>query len=93
MWNFFRFVSISVWFSEAEPLPLTVRENVLFGYKLHNPGKLDKADADNIVEGALKKVMLWDQIKDRLDTTATSLSLEKQKLVLRDFCRLSLLFF
>ena len=50
-----------------------------FGYNIHNPGKIDKATGDQIVEEALRKVLLWDQIKDRLGVTATSLSLEEQQ--------------
>ena len=52
-----------------------------FGYNIHNLGKIDKATGDQIVEEALRKVesFLWDQIKDRLGVTATSLSLEEQQ--------------
>ena len=55
------------------------RECSFFGYNIHNPGKIDKATGDQIVEEALRKVLLWDQIKDRLGVTATSLSLEEQQ--------------
>lgn len=70
---------IGMVFQRPNPLPLSVRENVLFGYNIHNPGKIDKATGDQIVEEALRKVLLWDQIKDRLGVTATSLSLEEQQ--------------
>lgn len=71
--------NIGMVFQRPNPLPLSVKENVLFPYKLHHPGKLDKADADEMVESALRKVLLWDQIKDRLDRKATGLSLEEQQ--------------
>ncbi|MCP4204398.1 MAG: phosphate ABC transporter ATP-binding protein [bacterium] len=63
------------------PLPLSIRDNVLFGYRLHEADArtLSKADRDGIVEEALREVLLWDEVKDRLDRTATDLSLEEQQ--------------
>ena len=66
-------------FQRPNPLPLSVRENVLFAHRLHHPEKLDQSKEDEIVEGALQKVLLWDQVKDRLDQQATGLSLEEQQ--------------
>ncbi len=37
------------------------------------------AELDGIVEEALRQVLLWDQVKDRLDSKATELSLEEQQ--------------
>jgi phosphate transport system ATP-binding protein len=64
-------------FQRPNPLPISVRENVLFGHRLHAVGS--KADHDEIVESALRQVLLWDKIKDRLDDKATALSLEEQQ--------------
>jgi phosphate transport system ATP-binding protein len=64
-------------FQRPNPLPISVRENVLFGHRLHAVGS--KADHDEIVESALRQVLLWDKIKDRLDDKATTLSLEEQQ--------------
>ena len=75
-------VVLFTFLSSKRPLqgaPLSVKENVLFPYKLHNPGKIDSNTADEMVESALRKVLLWDQIKDRLDHKATGLSLEEQQ--------------
>jgi phosphate transport system ATP-binding protein len=64
-------------FQRPNPLPISVRENVLFGHRLHAVGS--KADQEEIVESALRQVLLWDKVKDRLDSKATTLSLEEQQ--------------
>ena len=69
---------IGMVFQRPNPLPLTVRENVLFAWKVAH-GKPTKSQADEILESSLKQVLLWDRIKDRLDAKATSLSLEEQQ--------------
>jgi phosphate transport system ATP-binding protein len=66
-------------FQRPNPLPLSVRDNVLFGQRLHDPRSLPRAESDAIVEDALRQVLLWDRIKDRLDARATDLSLEEQQ--------------
>ena len=71
--------NIGMVFQRPNPLPLSVRDNVLFPYKLHHPEKLSKEKGDEIVETALRKVLLWDQVKDRLGNKATGLSLEEQQ--------------
>ncbi len=68
-------------FQRPNPLPISIRDNILFGYRLHVPGarKTSKEDQEAIVEDALKQVLLWDSVKDRLDQIATKLSLEEQQ--------------
>jgi phosphate transport system ATP-binding protein len=67
-------------FQRPNPLPITIRENVLFGHALHSgQGKGSRSDRDDIVESALSQVLLWDQVKDRLDDRAIGLSLEQQQ--------------
>jgi phosphate transport system ATP-binding protein len=66
-------------FQRPNPLPLSIRENVLFGYRIHTPGHIGKGDAEAHVEAALRQVLLWDTVKDRLDMNATHLSLEEQQ--------------
>ncbi len=66
-------------FQRPNPLPISIRENVLFGHKIHSGRKSDRNAQDEIVESALKKVLLWDKVKDRLDQKATALSLEEQQ--------------
>jgi phosphate transport system ATP-binding protein len=61
-------------------LPTTIRENILFGHKLHNRDrKYSRDDEDEIVEDALRQVVLWDKVKDHLKRRATELSLEEQQ--------------
>jgi phosphate transport system ATP-binding protein len=67
-------------FQRPNPLPISIRENVLFGHELHNKGKrLNKSEKEHIVEDALQQVLLWDKVKDRLNDKATALSLEEQQ--------------
>ncbi len=68
-------------FQRPNPLPLSIRENVIFGHKVHTPSseKLSKTEEDELIEDSLKQVLLWEQVKDRLKKKATSLSLEEQQ--------------
>jgi len=67
-------------FQRPNPLPISIRENVLFGYRLHTAGrKIGREKEEEIVESALQQVLLWDKVKDRLDHKAISLSLEEQQ--------------
>jgi len=66
-------------FQRPNPLPLSIRQNVLFGTELHSPDRKSRSDEDEIVEKALREVALWDDVKDQLDRTATELSLENQQ--------------
>jgi len=71
---------IGMVFQRPNPLPISIRENVLFGHRIHNAGrKTSNSENDDIVEDALKTVLLWDKVKDRLDQKATALSLEEQQ--------------
>jgi len=68
-------------FQRPNPLPISIRDNILFAYHLHVPEsrKQSNAEKDEIVEAALRQVLLWNQVKDRLDRKATELSLEAQQ--------------
>jgi phosphate transport system ATP-binding protein len=67
-------------FQRPNPLPLSIRENILFGYQTHNSKRrLTRTDADEMVENALRQVLLWDAVRDRLNRKATELSLEEQQ--------------
>jgi phosphate transport system ATP-binding protein len=67
-------------FQRPNPLPVSVRDNVIFGHSLHSgEKKVSRSDRDDIVEKALRQVLLWDKVKDRLDEKATTLSLEEQQ--------------
>ena len=67
-------------FQRPNPLPVSIRKNVLFAHELHVRDKsITKADRDDIVEDALRTVLLWDEVKDKLNSRATDLSLEEQQ--------------
>jgi phosphate transport system ATP-binding protein len=71
---------IGMVFQRPNPLPISIRDNVLFGHRIHNAGKKSsKAEEEEIVEDSLQTVLLWDKVKDRLDQKATGLSLEEQQ--------------
>ncbi|MDP1823754.1 MAG: phosphate ABC transporter ATP-binding protein [Archangium sp.] len=67
-------------FQRPNPLPLEVRENVLFGLRAHVPPReLTPQRLDEAVESSLRAVGLWDAVKDKLHHHATELSLEQQQ--------------
>ena len=68
-------------FQRPNPLPLSIRDNILFGYQIHQPEghKAPRARREEIVEEALQQVLLWDAVKDRLGHKAINLSLEQQQ--------------
>ena len=59
-------------FQKPTPFPKSIYENVLFGVRLHE--KLSKAELDERVEWALTRAALWNEVKDRLNTSALGLS-------------------
>jgi len=59
-------------FQKPNPFPKSIKENVVFGAKLHY--RLARADLDEIVEKALRAAALWDEVKDRLGSPALGLS-------------------
>ncbi len=72
---------IGMVFQRPNPLPISIRDNVLFGFKLHEARlrKVSAAEEDEVLESSLRQVLLWDTVKDRLDRPATGLSLEEQQ--------------
>jgi phosphate transport system ATP-binding protein len=71
---------IGMVFQRPNPLPMSIRENILFGHRLHNrERKYGREEQDRIVEESLRQVLLWDKVKDRLKRRATDLSLEEQQ--------------
>ncbi|HEY3285695.1 MAG TPA: phosphate ABC transporter ATP-binding protein [Gemmatimonadaceae bacterium] len=67
-------------FQRPNPLPLSIRDNVLFSHRIHR-GKeqVSRSDEDAILQKALEEVLLWDRVKDRLGDHALSLTLEEQQ--------------
>jgi phosphate transport system ATP-binding protein len=54
------------------PLPLSIFDNIAYGARMH--GVTNKKKLNEIVEQALSKAYLWDEVKDRLSTSAFKLS-------------------
>ena len=61
---------IGMVFQKPNPFPKSIFDNVAFGPKIANM----KGDMGDIVEQALRKAALWDEVKGRLKSSATELS-------------------
>jgi len=61
---------IGMVFQRPNPFPKSIYDNVAFGPKI---AKLD-VNMDDCVEEALRKAALWDEVKDRLKSSATQMS-------------------
>ncbi|MFP5317428.1 MAG: phosphate ABC transporter ATP-binding protein PstB [Acidimicrobiia bacterium] len=61
---------IGMVFQRPNPFPKSIYDNVAYGPRI---AKLD-VDLDECVEQALRRAALWDEVKDRLKTSATQLS-------------------
>ncbi len=72
---------IGMVFQRPNPLPLSIRDNILFGLRLHDAQarRARREELDGIVQSSLEQVLLWDRVKDRLDSPARALSLEEQQ--------------
>ncbi len=65
-------MKVGMVFQKPNPFPKSVLENVAFGLQIK--GKLSKNEISQRVEKALKDAWLWDEVKDRLHTSAFELS-------------------
>ena len=59
---------IGMVFQKANPFPMSVYDNVAFGPRTHGIKSKDKLD--EIVETALRKAAIFDEVKDRLKDSA-----------------------
>ncbi|MFT4586477.1 MAG: phosphate transport system ATP-binding protein [Candidatus Binatia bacterium] len=59
-------------FQRSNPFPKSIYENIAYGLRLH--GMKQKAALDEAIETSLQQAALWDEVKDRLHTSALSLS-------------------
>ena len=63
---------IGMVFQKPNPFPKSIYDNVAYGVRLHySPSR---RRLDEIVEGALRRAALWDEVSDRLHELGTSLS-------------------
>jgi phosphate transport system ATP-binding protein len=60
-------------FQKSNPFPKSIFENVAYGIRINRMHK-NKGDLQERVEKALRDAALWDEVKDRLNTSAFGLS-------------------
>jgi phosphate transport system ATP-binding protein len=59
-------------FQKPNPFPKSIYDNVAFGPRLHY--KIGRRDLEHLVERSLKAAGLWNEVKDRLHSSALGLS-------------------
>jgi phosphate transport system ATP-binding protein len=59
-------------FQKPNPFPKSIYDNIAFGPRLQ--GIRSRSTLDDIVEDALKKSAIWDEVHDRLNSSALGLS-------------------
>ena len=59
-------------FQRPNPFPMTIYENIAYGPRIH--GLSNKRQLDEIVEKSLRGAALWEEVKDRLHTSAMGMS-------------------
>lgn len=59
-------------FQKSTPFPKSIFDNIAYGPKV--AGLRNKARLSEIVETSLKRAALWDEVKDRLNSSAMALS-------------------
>ena len=61
--------NIGMVFQKPNPFPMSIRDNIAYGPRIHGVKNVDK-----IAEESLKKAALWEEVSDRLDKPAMGLS-------------------
>ena len=59
-------------FQKPNPFPMSIYDNIAYGPRIH--GVRAKARLDDIVERSLRQAAIFDEVKDRLKTSALGLS-------------------
>ena len=66
---------IGMVFQRPTPFPtMSIRDNVAAGLRVQSRPRPSRSEADEIAERALRQAALWDEVKDRLATSAIDLS-------------------
>ena len=63
---------IGMVFALPVPLPMSIYENTVYGLRI--AGVRDRSRLDTLVEQSLRAAFLWEEVKDRLGTSALRLS-------------------
>jgi phosphate transport system ATP-binding protein len=64
-------------FQRPNPFPLSVSDNITYGLRVH--GVRDRTVLEEKLVKSLESVHLWDELRDRLEVNALSLSGEQQQ--------------
>ncbi|MFA6133576.1 MAG: phosphate ABC transporter ATP-binding protein PstB [Phycisphaerae bacterium] len=64
-------------FQRPNPFPLSVFDNIIYGLRVH--GQARGRTLIEVVESTLRATLLWDALKDKLDSPALELSPEQQQ--------------
>ena len=64
---------VGMLFQRPAPLPLSIREDVAYGPRLHRMAP-SRAALARLIEESLRRAALWDEVKDRLHESGRSLS-------------------
>ncbi|WP_287458704.1 phosphate ABC transporter ATP-binding protein [Sphingomonas sp.] len=59
-------------FQKPTPFPMSIYDNIAFGVRLYK--RIRGAEMDEIVERALRRAALWDEVKDKLKESGLGLS-------------------
>ncbi len=59
-------------FQKPNPFPMSIYENIAYGPRLN--GVTNRGELDGIVEKSLRGAALWDEVKDKLNSSGTGLS-------------------
>ena len=59
-------------FQKPNPFPMSIYDNIAYGPRTH--GIRNKAQLDEIVEKSLRGAAIWDEVKDRLKSSALGMS-------------------
>ena len=70
---------IGMVFQQPNPFPMSIYDNVAYGPRIH--GIKDKKILNKIVEESLKSAAIWEEVKDRLKSSALGLSGGQQQRV------------
>ena len=60
-------------FQKPNPFPKSIFDNVAYGPRIHGLTR-SRGELDEVVENALRRAALWDEVKDRLSAPGTGLS-------------------
>jgi phosphate transport system ATP-binding protein len=59
-------------FQKPTPFPMSIYDNIAFGIRLYE--KLSRSELDGRVEAALRGAALWEEVRDKLNTSGLGLS-------------------